>query len=52
MRIVLVLAILFSSLIGSARLSLKAHVPQQIYAGFVLGFALMFVVMNFPLVHF
>ncbi len=48
-RIALILAILFSSLIGTARLSLKAHFPQQVYAGFVLGFSLMFVIMNFPL---
>lgn len=51
-RIALILTVLFSGLIGSARISLKAHLPNQVYFGFVLGFILMFVVLNFPLVHF
>ncbi len=49
LRILLVLAILFSGIVASARLSLKAHVPHQLYAGFLLGFILMFfiLILNF-----
>lgn len=50
-RLALILAIIFSSLVATARLSLQAHLPQQIYAGFILGFVLMFVILNFPLIH-
>ena len=37
-EIVLMAVILLSGLVGSSRLLLKAHVPDELYAGFLLGF--------------
>ncbi len=34
---VFITAILFAGLLGTARLHLKAHTPQQVYCGFLLG---------------
>ncbi len=45
-RYLLLIFILFSGLVASARLSLNAHLPTQIYTGFCLGFVCMFVCMN------
>jgi hypothetical protein len=44
--------IIFSGLVGSARVSLQAHYPQQIYSGFVLGFAFMFIILNLSYYNF
>ena len=45
----LILAIIFfiSGLIGTARLILKKHNPQQIYAGYALGFLVMFFILMY-----
>lgn len=40
----LVVAILISGLLASARLYSKAHKPIQVYSGFVLGFSIMLIV--------
>lgn len=45
-RLLLILAILLSGIIGVARLTLNAHLPQQVYSGFLVGFTLMFLIMN------
>ncbi|MFY8190701.1 MAG: phosphatase PAP2 family protein, partial [Bacteroidia bacterium] len=45
-RILLALAILASGYVASARLSLKAHLPNQLYLGFLLGFIFMFFILN------
>lgn len=47
LRFILLLTILLSGAVASARLSLHAHVPRQLYAGFALGFAVMFLSMIF-----
>ncbi len=38
----LVLTLLVTGLLGTARLKLDAHTPLQIYTGFILGFAIIF----------
>jgi hypothetical protein len=38
LRIPIVLTVLVAGLLGTARLSLQAHRPQEIYAGFLVGF--------------
>ncbi len=45
LRWLLFLAILLSGLVGSARLSLGAHSPYQLYCGFFLGFISMFFIL-------
>ncbi len=41
--------ILLSGLLGTARLSLNAHKPVQVYTGFMAGFSIMFVIILFGL---
>lgn len=38
----LVFSVLFSGLVGVARIRLKAHTPAQVYGGFAFGFAVVF----------
>jgi hypothetical protein len=45
LRVLLAIGFLFSGLVATARLSLNAHVPQQLYTGFLLGFVLMFLIL-------
>jgi membrane-associated phospholipid phosphatase len=40
----LILAILFSGIVGFARLKLTAHSPMQVYMGFLIGFLIMITV--------
>ena len=42
-----IIIVLLSGMLGTARLMLKAHNPLQIYAGFLLGFAAMFILFGF-----
>ncbi|TVZ56677.1 hypothetical protein OD91_1973 [Lutibacter sp. Hel_I_33_5] len=35
---IIAVSILFSGLLGSARLHLKAHTPFEVYSGFIIGF--------------
>lgn len=44
---ILALVFLFAGLIGTARLILKKHNPLQIYAGYALGFLVMFLILMF-----
>lgn len=39
LTVLLALTVLFAGLIGMARLALKAHVPEDLYRGYVAGFA-------------
>ncbi len=39
LTILLAFTILFAGLVGSARLALKAHVPEDLYRGYAAGFA-------------
>lgn len=45
-RLMLALAILASGWVASARLTLQAHLPNQLYLGFLLGFIFMFFILN------
>lgn len=45
LRLLLVLSILLSGFVASARLSSNAHQPKEVYSGFVLGFVLMFFIL-------
>jgi hypothetical protein len=45
-RLLLIPVFLLSGLVATARYSLKAHQPQQLYLGFLLGFLLMFVILK------
>ena len=47
LRWILMLLILCAGLVGFARLKLKAHVPSQVYCGFLLGFAVELLLMLF-----
>jgi hypothetical protein len=38
----LMMVIMLAGMVGSARLLLKAHVPSQVYAGYVVGFSSQF----------
>jgi membrane-associated phospholipid phosphatase len=40
----LITGVLLSGFVGFARLKLKAHEPMQIYAGYLIGFAVMLTV--------
>lgn len=42
-----IVAALLSGIIGVSRLRLSTHKPSQIYAGFVLGAGLMFLLFEF-----
>lgn len=44
---ILALVFLFAGLIGTARMILKKHNPLQIYAGYALGFLVMFFILMF-----
>lgn len=37
-------SVLFSGLVGAARLQLKAHTPTQVYTGFGFGFSVVFLI--------
>jgi hypothetical protein len=45
-RLMLALGILASGWVASARLTLQAHLPNQLYLGFLLGFIFMFFILN------
>lgn len=47
MHLVLMLIILFSGIVGYARLKLNAHTPAQVYSGFILGFSIELLLMIF-----
>jgi membrane-associated phospholipid phosphatase len=47
MSFILMLVILFSGIVGYARLKLNAHTPSQIYTGFTLGFFVELLLMIF-----
>lgn len=47
MQLIFMIIILLAGIIGYARLRLNAHNPAQVYAGFVLGFIVQFVLMIF-----
>lgn len=47
MTTVLMLTILLCGLVGSARLVLDAHVPEEIYGGFFVGFVAQFIALRF-----
>lgn len=47
MNIVLLISILISGLVGTARLIMEAHEPQDIYGGFLVGFATQFIALRF-----
>lgn len=47
LRLLLAVLILLSGLIGWARLKMQAHTPAQIYAGFGLGFTVVFLIVRF-----
>ena len=47
LTIVLLLAILASGLVGTARLLLQAHHPQDLYGGFIVGFFAQFIAYRF-----
>jgi hypothetical protein len=38
----LVIILLVSGLLASARISLKEHTPEEVYTGFILGFVVVF----------
>ena len=44
--IVIILSILISGILGSARLSLNAHTPSQVYTGFLIGFVVEWMVIT------
>jgi len=46
-RTMLMLVVLFTGMVGSARLLLKAHEPFQIYLGYFVGFLSQFIANNF-----
>lgn len=48
-NIILLLAIVIvcAGLVGTARLKLKAHVPQDLYGGYVVGFIAQFIALKF-----
>ena len=41
----LILAVLIAGITGTARLQLKAHNPVEVYSGFILGFAVVMLMM-------
>jgi len=47
MHLVLMLIILFSGIVGYARLKLNVHSPAQVYSGFILGFSIELLLMIF-----
>ena len=44
---ILMFVILLAGIVASARLKLKSHTPAQVYTGFLLGFAVEFLLMFF-----
>jgi len=49
MRSLLMIVILFTGIVGTSRLLLKAHEPFQIYFGYFIGFLSQFIANNFLL---
>jgi len=49
MRSLLMIVILFTGIVGTSRLLLKAHEPFQIYLGYFIGFLSQFIANNFLL---
>lgn len=47
LHFILMLVILFSGIVGYARLKLNAHTPAQVYSGFILGFFVELLMMIF-----
>jgi membrane-associated phospholipid phosphatase len=45
-NLVLIISIIISGLVGTARLVLKAHAPREVYAGFVLGLLSQFIALK------
>jgi membrane-associated phospholipid phosphatase len=41
------LFIFFAGLVGTARLILVAHVPRDLYTGFIVGFCAQFIALRF-----
>jgi membrane-associated phospholipid phosphatase len=49
LNVVLLMAILLAGLVGTSRLSLKAHEPMDLYGGYFIGLIGQFVAMRFLL---
>ena len=47
LHFILMISILFSGIVGYARLKLNSHTPAQVYSGFVLGFLIELLLMIF-----
>lgn len=45
--LLLTFVVLAAGLVGSARLKLEAHVPQDLYGGYLIGFASQFIALRF-----
>jgi len=45
--LLLVFAILMAGLVGTARLKLDAHLPQDLYGGYLVGFVAQFIALRF-----
>ena len=47
MKTLLMIVVLFTGIVGTSRLLLKAHEPYQIYLGYFVGFLTQFIAYNF-----
>lgn len=47
LRMILLVVIILTGLVGTARLILHAHEPRDIYGGYLVGFAAQFIALNF-----
>lgn len=47
MNIILMIGIIIAGVVGSSRLILEAHEPQDLYGGFLVGFATQFIALRF-----
>lgn len=45
--LILAVVIILAGLVGTARLQLKAHVPQDLYGGYMVGFIAQFIALKF-----